>query len=72
MKHEITHALQLAFGVGVILGVLLFLLQLQGCGSAQSDTGARAVEIQGPIGTNCFAIVDSTAKVVGGNCLWQR
>ncbi len=71
VKEEIDHALRLAFGIGVLLGLLIFLVH--GCGQgAHSDNGARAVEIQGPVNTVCFAIEDGAGKTVGGNCLWTR
>jgi hypothetical protein len=69
LKKEIEKALMLAFGIGIILGLLLFLFN--GCGPAHSDEGVRAVEIPGPVNVVCYAIQDN-GKTVGGNCLWAR
>lgn len=66
MKEEIQHALALAFGMGVVIG--LFILLVQGCGPHAGASDARAVEIPGPVNVVCYAIMDGIT-VKGGNCL---
>lgn len=66
MKEEIAHALRIAFGMGIIMGVLIFLVQ--SCGPMAGAADARAVEIPGPVGVYCYAIMDGIT-VKGGNCL---
>lgn len=70
MKEEIESALKWAFGVGIIFGICIALIQ--SCGKASADNGVRAVEIPSPVNTNCYAILNSAGDAVGGNCLWQR
>lgn len=41
---------------------------------ARSDNanGIRAVEVPGPEGVNCYAIVDPNLGAVGGGCLYVK
>ncbi len=68
LKAEIKKALGIAFFGGAIAGMLFFLFS---CAPAKSDEGAHAVEIPGPVGVYCYAVVEN-GKAVGGNCLWSR
>jgi hypothetical protein len=46
-----------------------FALSLYACGSAPTaPLDVRAVEVQGPVGVTCYAIVQASTAV-GGNCL---
>ncbi len=69
MKSETEHGLILAFGILIILGVVVFVFN--SCGTAHSDAGPRAIEIPSPVNTICYAIVED-GKAVGGNCLWAK
>jgi hypothetical protein len=51
-----------------ILALLLAALS-SGCGSTQADPSAEAVEIPGPPGVRCYAILDRDGEAIGGSCL---
>lgn len=70
MKSEIEKAIRYAFGMGILLGIVVALVQ--SCGGAHAGSNARAVEIEGPVGVVCYAIVREDGQTVGGNCLWAR